>query len=94
MKRFIVFGSFVTAKLDPNDIDIFIIMDDDFDVSQVDPSAVVLFDHSSAQSHLGASVFWVRSIGALGGEDAAIRDWMITREGRNRGILEITDLPT
>jgi hypothetical protein len=94
LKRFIVFGSFVTAKPDPNDIDVFIIMDDDFDLSGVDPSAVMLFDHASAQSNLGASAFWVRSIGALGGEDVAIRDWMLTREGLQRGIIEIIDKAT
>jgi hypothetical protein len=91
LKRFVIFGSFVTAKANPNDVDIYIIMDDDFDVSQVEASAAILFDHLAAQSHFGASVFWVRSIGALGGEDASIRDWMLTREGTNRGIIEITD---
>lgn len=90
LKRFIVFGSFVTEKLDPNDIDIFLIMDDDFDVTQVNPSASVLFDHPSAQSHYGASVFWVRAMAALGGEEAAIKDWMRTRKGHNRGIIELT----
>ena len=91
LKRFIVFGSFVTTKPDPNDVDIFMIMDDDFDVTKVDPASAVLFEHTAAQSHLGASVFWVRSMAALGGEQAAIEDWMVTREGHNRGILELTE---
>ena len=30
MKRFIVFGSFVTAKSDPNDVDVFLVMHDPF----------------------------------------------------------------
>ena len=90
LKRFTVFGSFVTVKEDPNDVDIFMIMDDDFDVTKVDPANAVVFEHAAAQSHLGASVFWVRSMAAMGGEQAAIEDWMLTREGRNRGILEIT----
>jgi Family of unknown function (DUF6932) len=91
LRRFVVFGSFVTAKREPNDVDIFMIMNNDFDVKKVAPSASILFDHPSAQSHLGASVFWVRSMAALGGEQEAIEDWMLTREGRNRGILEITE---
>jgi len=91
LKRFVIFGSFVTGKPSPNDIDIFLIMDDSFDVTLVDPSASVLFEHSSAQSHLGASVFWVRAMAALGGEEAAIKDWMLTREGTNRGIIELTE---
>ena len=89
LKRFVVFGSFVTTKPEPNDVDIFMIMDDDFDVTKVNSLDTVLFDHPSAQSHLGASVFWLRGCAALGGEQAAIEDWMLTREGRNRGILEI-----
>ena len=79
LKRFIVFGSFVTARREPNDVDIFLIMDDEFDVTKVEPSAAILFDHPSAQSLLGASVFWVRSMAALGGELDAIEDWMLTR---------------
>jgi hypothetical protein len=85
-----VFGSFVTAKPEPNDVDVFMVMDDHFDVTKVAQPTAVLFDHPSAQSILGASVFWVRSMAALGGEDAAVADWMLTREGRSRGILEIT----
>ena len=81
----------MTAKVAPNDIDIFIIMDDDFDVTQVVPPASILFDHPSAQPHFGASVFWLRGLAALGGEEAAVEDWMITREGRKRGLLEISD---
>ncbi|MFT4548474.1 MAG: hypothetical protein ACI8XO_002188 [Verrucomicrobiales bacterium] len=48
LKRFIIFGSFVNEKPYPNDIDIFMIMDDDFDVTQVDPSGSVLFDRPIA----------------------------------------------
>ena len=91
LRRFAVFGSFVTRKPEPNDVDIFMIMDDDFDVAKVNSPDAILFDHPSAQSHLGASVFWLRACAALGGEQAAIEDWMLTREGRQRGILEIQE---
>jgi hypothetical protein len=30
--RFVVFGSFVTDKPEPNDVDVFMIMDDNFDM--------------------------------------------------------------
>src|ERR1700687_3684022 len=33
LARFIVFGSFVTAKLEPNDVDVFMVMEDSFDVA-------------------------------------------------------------
>jgi hypothetical protein len=35
LKRFIVFGSFVTAKPEPNDVDVFLLMDDAFELEQV-----------------------------------------------------------
>jgi hypothetical protein len=38
----------------------------------------------------GASIFWVRRAGALGGEQAAIEDWQIKRDGTRRGIVEVT----
>src|SRR5207253_5843368 len=47
LARFIIFGSFVTAKPVPNDVDIFILMDDDFDVSQVSSRIQIPFDHAA-----------------------------------------------
>ena len=34
--RFVIFGSYVTAKLTPNDIDIILVMRDDFEVAECD----------------------------------------------------------
>jgi predicted nucleotidyltransferase len=90
LARFIVFGSFITAKPEPNDVDIFVVMDDDFDVSKVTGEAAILFDHLAAQNYEGASIFWVRALGALGGEQAAVEDWQIKRDGTRRGVVEIT----
>lgn len=89
VRRFVVFGSFVTAKPAPNDVDIFIVMDDDFDFSSTSGETRLLFEHGSAQSHFGASVFWLRQLAAYNGEDAAIADWKIKRDGTERGIVEI-----
>src|SRR6185295_3912021 len=44
LARFIIFGSFITAKAEPNDVDIFLLMDDAFDVSKVRGEAAILFD--------------------------------------------------
>ena len=65
--RFVVFGSFVTAKRDPADVDVFLIMEDAFDMGQLTGEARVRFDHASAQAHFGASVFWLRRLAALDG---------------------------
>lgn len=87
--HFIIFGSFVTNKPVPNDIDIFIIMENDFDVGTIGGETRILFDHLQCQAHFGASVFWIRRLAALGGEQAAIEDWQIKRDGNKRGILEV-----
>ena len=66
------------------------IMDDGFDFSTLGGDAPLLFDHAVAHSHFGCSVFWVRRLAAMGGEQAAIEDWQIKRDGTERGIVEIT----
>jgi len=91
LARFIIFGSFVTAKSEPNDVDIFLLMEDSFDVRQVSPEARLVFDHAAAQNLLGASVFWIRRAAALGGEEATIAHWQVKRDGNKRGILEVID---
>ncbi len=87
--RFIVFGSFVTAKPEPNDVDIFMLMENTFEWNQMQGDTAVIFDHSAAQSLEGASVFWIRRVAALGGEQVALEDWQHTRENSRRGILEV-----
>jgi hypothetical protein len=32
--RFVVYGSFITSKLDPNDVDVFMLMEDSFDLQR------------------------------------------------------------
>lgn len=75
--RFIVFGSFVTAKADPGDVDIFMLMEDSFDSNQMRGEAAIVFDHQAAQNVLGASVFWIRRLAAIGGESEALKHWQI-----------------
>ena len=48
--RFVLFGSFISEKPEPNDVDIFLLMEDTFDVSRVVGEPAVLFDHLAAQN--------------------------------------------
>jgi hypothetical protein len=66
-------------------------MRDSFDVGRVSGEARVLFDHAAAQAHFGASVFWLRRVAALGGEEQTIAGWQIKRDGTRRGIIEILE---
>ena len=84
-----MFGSFVTGKQWPNDVDVFMLMEDAFQVNQLSGEARLLFDHAAAQTHFGASVFWLRRTATLDGEDATVEYWQVKRDGRHRGIVEI-----
>ena len=63
LDRFIIFGSFVTSKPDPGDIDIFMLMDDLFEINKVTGEAAIIFDHMAAQNYEGASIFWIQARG-------------------------------
>jgi predicted nucleotidyltransferase len=93
LSRMVVFGSFVTRKADPNDVDVFLLMADTFDVAQVAGETRLLFDHLAAEAHFGASVFWLRRMATFEGEQAAVEYWQVKRDGQLRGIVEI-DLET
>jgi Family of unknown function (DUF6932) len=93
LARFVVFGSFVGAKREPADVDVFLLMKNTFDMGQVTGEARVLFDHAAAQAHFGASVFWLRRLAALSGEEQTIAGWQIKRDGTCRGIIEIVEEP-
>jgi hypothetical protein len=90
LARFVVFGSFVTAKVDPNDVDVVLLMEDSFDLASLTGSSALVFQHMEADAHLGASVFWTKQSGALGGERAMLEYWQARRNGGLRGIVEIT----
>ena len=64
-------------------------MADTFDASRLRGDARLLFEHGAAQAHFGASVFWVRHLGAWQGEQAAVEFWQVKRGGGWRGIVEI-----
>ena len=54
LARFVVFGSFVTDKPVPNDVDLFLVMNDSFDGDIQQGESALLFDHAAADVHFGA----------------------------------------
>ena len=89
LARFIIFGSFVTAKPDPGDIDIFLLMEDSFDAGQLSGETALIFDHLATQNYEGASIFWIRRLAALEGAQATVEYWQLKRDGTKRGIVEV-----
>jgi hypothetical protein len=92
LRRFILFGSFVTRKAEPNDLDIFLIMENAFDPSLFGGTTRSLFSHGLAQSQSAASVFWSKPSGLFSGEteEQLISYWQTKRGNTGqRGIIEI-----
>ncbi len=90
--RFIIFGSYVTAKPEPNDVDIILIMRDDFREEDYREDILPVFNHLRAHDELGASVFWTRP-GAVLLEtvDDFIAFWQVKRDLTAHGIIEVVE---
>jgi len=90
LARFVIYGSFITAKTDPDDVDIFLLMDELFLPKTVIADAAVIFNHMLVHEREGASVFWSKRGNILGTEQALIEGWQLKRGGVDRrGIVEV-----
>jgi hypothetical protein len=90
LERFIVFGSYVTAKRDPRDVDVVLVMKNDFSLAECDEPTRVLFDHQRAETELGASIFWLcPSIVLRGSLEDFLLGWGTKRDLTRRGIVEV-----
>ena len=90
LDRLVVFGSFVSDVAEPNDVDVILVMQDDFRLESSPAESLVLFDHRRADAELRASVFWVRPAMLLGEPlEQFLAHWERKRDGRRRGIVEI-----
>jgi hypothetical protein len=90
LRRIVVFGSYITTKDEPNDVDLILVMDDDFRLGETSEDSRAVFDHSLAQARYGASVFWVRPAMVIGQTvEEFIQYWQIKRGGGKRGIVEL-----
>lgn len=92
LERFVLFGSYVTSKSAPGDVDIILIMRDDFREPDYTGELLPLLDHQRAQCELGASIFWIRSGSILlESVDEFVAHWRIKRDLTQRGIVEIVE---
>ncbi len=91
LERFIIYGSFVTAKPNPDDVDIFLVMDDDFEKDSFSGDVRRVFDHLETEKKLGASIFWSRTQFILGNIQLFVEDWQIKDDKTRRGIVEVIE---
>jgi hypothetical protein len=90
LKRFIIFGSYITSKPNPNDADVILVMEDSFSWEECPIEFLALFDHAVAQVRYGVSIFWTRPSALLGETiDEYIAYWQVKRDKTLRGIVEV-----
>src|SRR5262249_60811009 len=90
LERLVIFGSYVTAKPEPHDVDVVLVMKDDFSLAACDEQARVLFDHQRAEAEIGASIFWLCPgvLLRVSLEDFLL-GWGTKRDLTRRGIVEV-----
>lgn len=87
--RVFLWGSFVTGKEVPNDLDMLLVMAPDFAVGALPAHCQIVFDHAQARLRFEADVFWTKaSI-----DEAVLELWLDTyqygRDFKRRGIVEV-----
>lgn len=66
LERFIIYGSFVTAKPNPDDVDIFLVMNDDFEKDSFSGDVRRVFDHLETEKKTRSEYLLVKETIYLG----------------------------
>ncbi len=92
LRRVFIWGSLVTAKPAPRDLDVLLIVDEDFEVDTAAPQEQAVFDSVRAKLLFEWDVFWARA--SIGPEllDLWLDTYQTSRSFRKRGIVEL-ELP-
>ena len=70
---------------------IFLVMRGSFQPCDAPPEAQFLFRHGTAQSELGASIFWVNAETSFADTEDLIIGWQTRRDLQRRGIVEVVE---
>jgi len=93
LRRAFVWGSFVTDKPFPGDLDVFLLMQAGFDeeFSALPPDQRDLFEHGRARLVFEADVFWATE--AIGEEELVswLSVYQLSRDLEERGIIEVCE---
>jgi hypothetical protein len=91
LQRIFIWGSFVTDKPFPRDLDVFLLMQEGFDreFAALAPPQQYVFDHERARLLFEADIFWAtEAVGA-----AVLTSWLsvyqLSRDMEQRGIVEV-----
>ena len=77
------------TKFAPNDVDIFLVMAEAFDVNDCGEETRAVFAHAQARNRFGASVLWVTRSTSMTNIESLLTAWQTTRDQTRRGIVEV-----
>ena len=89
LSRVFLWGSFVTSKEVPNDLDVLLVMAADFSLEALPAYCRVVFDHVQARLSFHADVFWTKASIDI----QALQLWLDTyqtgKDFKRKGIVEV-----
>ena len=89
LKQVYLFGSFVSGKASPNDVDLLVVMKADFSTTQLIGKVSELFQHDVCRIRYHADLFWVTE--AVGNDriEDLLEVFSRDREGRAQSVIEV-----
>jgi len=89
VERVFVWGSFISAKESPNDVDLLLLMNVDFQLEEVSEECKCLFNYGEARVRFNADIFWAKS----SIDNEILKLWLDTyqntKDFKRRGIVEV-----
>jgi hypothetical protein len=90
LSRLFLWGSFVTRKEIPHDLDVLLVMSADVDIDTLPARCHVLFDHVEARLRFQADLFWSKE--SIGDPmlHLLLDTYQTGKDWKRRGIVEVT----
>ena len=90
LRHLYIFGSFVTAKPTPGDLDCFAVMASGFTTEHLTPPHLEVFQHDVCRLLYQIDIFWVIEAVAREHREAMLNVFSRDREGTPQPIIEVT----
>ena len=89
LRRLYLFGSFITAKPNPGDLDCLAVMASGFTTAHLAPSIMTVFQHDICRLYYQADVFWITE--AVGQEylETLLAVFARDRSGNPQPLVEV-----
>jgi len=89
LKRIFVWGSFVSNKESPNDIDMLLLMAEDFQLENTPEECRILFDYTMARVRFHVDIFWSKASITEDTLSLWLDTYQTGKDFRRRGIVEV-----